>query len=464
MKQLKNLLLTTDAYKASHFKQLPANSDGARFYIAPRKPLTKTEKEFIVFGISYFIETYLRKPITLEDITYARKIYSKFNVLGKQYPFPYDGFLKIVNEYNGYLPINIYGVKEGEVKFKYNTPIAIIEVFDKDLVWLPGFIETAFQRAVWYGSTVATNSRNVRKLLDLFYFDSVDPDNYWTLDSRLHDFGARGVSSGESAALGGLAHLINFNGTDTMEAVVLGIEMYNIEVQDLASSIPAAEHSTVTSWGPYQINERQALDNMIDKFTTKEDTLFAFVSDSYDYKKMVDQVWGDPEIIERIKETGKIPVVRPDSGDPVEMVLYALNSLEKTWGVITNKKGYRILDGIRIIQGDGMDYKKIKELYSAILNAGFSAENVAVGMGGGLLQKLDRDSMSWSMKMFQIRRDGIWINVMKNPKTQESKKGWNPNDGVNIDDWVTYYNKTKNISNFPEARLDFKEIRGRARI
>ncbi len=456
--QLRNVLVCTDAYKASHFKQIPPDAEASRFYLAPRRKLLGAEyDDFIMFGLSYFIKKYLERPITEVDIQYAHKIWDHFNVGGGAYPFPYEAFQRIVDDFDGRLPITIAGIPEGMAFSEYNTPIAIIECHEPDLTWLPGFIETALQRAVWYGSTTATISRNVRKYLHQLYEKTVKPDDFFTLDFRLHDFGARGVSSGESAALGGLAHLINFNGTDTMEGVVLGTEVYNIDVAELACSIPAAEHSTVTCWGSDMNHERKALENMIKHFG--DGPLFAFVSDSYDYKRFVREVWCHPDIIDDVRKAGATPVVRPDSGDPNEMVLYGLTHLADAWGYEVNDKGYKVLNGINVIQGDGMNSESVVKMYEAVTKAGFSPQNVAVGMGGGLLQKHNRDFMSWSMKMFQIKRDGLWHNVQKTPVTQPEKKAWNPSNGVNSEDFISYYDHGK-IN--PDI-FDFKAIRRRAR-
>lgn len=403
---MSNLLLATDAYKGSHFKLFPPESDAVRYYIAPRKPMSPSMKEFVFFGISSFINDYLKNSPNKEDIEEAREIWDKFNVGGGVYPFPFKSF-ELMNDLHGQaykLPINIYGLPEGAVSEEYNVPVAIVECFNKDFKFLPDFIETAFQRSIWYGSTVATLSRNVRKYLETIYAETVDPEDYWSIDFRLHDFRARGVSSAGSASDGGLAHLINFKGSDTMEAIKRGVDLYGIKVEDLGCSIPASEHSTVTSFGKGIEAEKKALVRMIETYGPTS-PLIAFVSDSYDYKRMVDEVWGDPEIQNLARSIGTMPVVRPDSGDPVEMVLYALNSLEKSWGVKINNKGFKVLDGISVIQRDGMDFKKITTLYKAVIENGFSPQNVAVGMGGGLLQKINRDTMSWSMKMYQIRKN-----------------------------------------------------------
>ncbi|MGL5721065.1 MAG: nicotinate phosphoribosyltransferase [Brevinema sp.] len=451
----------TDAYKVSHYFQMPPHSEASRLYLAPRKPYTDDINEYTIFGIRYFIEKYLQKPLTTADIQRCKSLMSVFNVGASPYPFPEKGLNKIVSHYNGYLPLTITGVREGHLLKDYNLPLIVVGCDDPDLVWLPGFIETAFQRSIWYPSTVATISKAVRAFLFQSFQKSVDEANFPALDYKLHDFGARGATSGESAALGGLAHLLNFNGTDTMEAVFLGHTLYGSPVSDLAASIPAAEHSTVTSWGEDINAEREALINLIEQCHRRGDKMFSFVSDSYDFYQFVDNVWGDPAIIKLINDYKLNPVVRPDSGDPIEVVLYALNSLAKSWGYTVNSKGYKVLNTIRIIQGDGMTISRITNLVNVMLEQNFSAENVSFGMGGGLLQKFDRDSMSWSMKMYKIKVAGQWRDVRKKPVTQNNKIAYNPANIVDDSDWVVHYelkNGSPTIYN-----EDFVTIKNRVR-
>ena len=429
----------TDAYKVGHFLQLPKNTQAVRFYIAPRQALRSENENYIVFGIRYFIEKYLKNPLTYQDIEDAKNIWKFFNPNGASTTFPEEGFKKIVAKYKGFLPVKIVGVKEGSILNKYNVPVFVISVDDPDLVWLPGFIETALQRSIWYPSTVATISYNVKQKLLKAHETSVSIKNYNAIQYQLHDFGARGATSGESASIGGLAHLLNFLGTDTMEAVYLGHKLYDIPINELASSILASEHSTVTSWGNKHVGEREALLNMIDTCKKHGENIFAFVSDSYDYFYTVDKIWGDPEIIKAIQYAKLSPVVRPDSGDPVEVVLYALDSLSKSWGYTTNEKGYKVLNTIRIIQGDGMNIERISTLIDAILEQKYSVENVSFGMGGGLLQNLNRDSMSWSMKMYKLKQDDVWRDIRKSPLTQQNKESYNPQNVVDDTNWVTHY-------------------------
>lgn len=451
----------TDAYKASHFLQLPKGAEESRFYIAPRRSFRQETSRYLVFGIRYFIERYLITPITEKDIEESKKIWNYFNIGGESYTFPEEGFKKIIKEYKGFLPISITGVKEGQVLDQYNIPIFIISIADPDLVWLPGFIETALQRSIWYPSTVATISYIVKQKIKNAYHISVDTQNYDSLITKLHDFGARGATSGESAAIGGLAHLLNFIGTDTMEAVYLGYKLYNTPIPELAQSIPASEHSTVTSWGNKHEGEKESLLNMIETAKRCNDKIFSFVSDSYNFYHTIDHIWGDPSIIKTLQDAQLTPVVRPDSGDPVEVVLYALNSLAKSWGYTINSKGFKVLNTIRIIQGDGMSIDRIQRLIDAVLENKYSIENLTFGMGGGLLQKLNRDTMSWSMKMYKIKINGKWQEVLKNPITQQNKTSYDSKNLVDDKDWVTHYQWNKDLTQPIIFKEDFTNIRQR---
>ena len=188
-------------------------------------------------------------------------------------------------------------------------------------------------------------------------------------------------------------------------------------------SIPAAEHSTVTAWG--RDGEAEAYANMIAQFG-KPGKLVAVVSDSYDVFNAVSALWGK-KLKDQVLRSGATLVVRPDSGNPSEVVVEVARRLAAAFGASANKSGFAVLNPcVRIIQGDGMDLDQIDIVLNALTGAGFSAENVAFGMGGGLLQKVDRDTLKWAMKASAIKIHGVWRDVYKNPVTDPgkvSKKG-----------------------------------------
>ena len=236
------------------------------------------------------------------------------------------------------------------------------------------------------------------------------------LNFKLHDFGARGASSNESAMLGGMGHLVNFMGTDTIAATVAAKRLYNEAMAGF--SIPAAEHSTITSWG--RENEVKAYRNMLRQFA-KPGSLVAVVSDSYDIFNAVENLWGS-ELRQEVIDSGATVVVRPDSGDPVEVVTKVAKLLDKTFGSVINAKGFKLLNNVRIIQGDGINAESVEAILTSLKQAGFCADNVAFGMGGALLQAPQRDDQKFAMKCSAALIDGTWVDVQKDPITDHGKR------------------------------------------
>jgi nicotinamide phosphoribosyltransferase len=186
-----------------------------------------------------------------------------------------------------------------------------------------------------------------------------------------------------------------------------------------AFSIPAAEHSTMTAWG--RNGETAAFANMIEQFGG-EGKSFSVVSDSYDLWNAIDNVWGG-SLKDEVKNMGGTLVIRPDSGDPAKVVREALERLAVKFGTSINSKGYKVLpDYVRVIQGDGISPQSLSKIIDVVMKAGFSADNVTFGMGGGLLQQVNRDTMSWAMKASAISIDGAWKDIYKDPVTSRSKR------------------------------------------
>lgn len=209
-------------------------------------------------------------------------------------------------------------------------------------------------------------------------------------------------------------------GTDTITALVGARRYYNEAVAGF--SIPAAEHSTITSWG--RENEAEAYRNMLKQFG-KEGAIFAVVSDSYDIYNAVENIWGT-ELRQAVIDSGGTLVVRPDSGDPVEMVTGVVTRLAEKFGVTVNEKGYKVLNNVRVIQGDGINIDNVSEILASLKQNGFSADNVAFGMGGALLGAPQRDDQKFAMKASAALVDGEWVDVFKDPISdpgKTSKKG-----------------------------------------
>lgn len=400
-----NIILNTDSYKTSHFLQYPEGTTNVFSYIESRGG---EYDQTLFFGLQAFIKEYLLKPICLRDIQEAEEVYQLHGV-----PFNKQGWVDILRKHKGYLPIKIRAVKEGTIVPTHNV-LVTVENTDIEFPWLTSYIETALLRAVWYPTTVATISNNIRNVIKN-RLDSLDD-----LDFKLHDFGARGVSSLESSALGGLAHLINFSGTDNVPALMYARKYYDEHMAGF--SIPAAEHSTITSWG--REHEADAYANMLKQFA-KPGSVVAVVSDSYDLFNAVEKIWGE-ELRQQVIDSGATVVIRPDSGNPVDIVAKTAVLLDKNFGNTINDRGLRVLNNVRIIQGDGINEQSIKDILARLKMLGYSADNVAFGMGGALLQHMNRDTLKFAMKASAVKVNGEWRDVFKDPVTdfgKRSKKG-----------------------------------------
>jgi len=327
-----------------------------------------------------------------------------------------------VNKYNGFLPVRIQALPEGSI-VKYGVPVAQITSMDETYPGIISVIETSLLRAIWYPSSVATLSREIKKNLKKFIEMSSDLEPSVILPTMLNDFGARGASSGEAASIGGLAHLINFIGSDTIEAIDAAEIYYDHDCDrdgPVLISVPASEHSVTTIDG--ELGEKNFVSNIIDTFTDMKFPIISIVADSYDMDRFVTEYIGT-DLKEKIEARDGWIVVRPDSGQPEYIVPRVLKQLYDKFGGSVNSKGFVVLNPkVRVIQGDGINFESINSILGEILDAGFSVENVVFGMGGQLLQSVMRDDHSWAMKTNAVKKiGGEWEDVQKKPKTDMSK-------------------------------------------
>ena len=404
-----NIILTTDSYKASHYLQFPPGTEFTHYYIESRGGLYDRT---LFFGLQAFLRQTLARPITREHIEEAASFFAAHGE-----PFNRAGWEHILTTHAGRLPVEIKAAPEGSVIGTHNVLATIVNT-DPACFWLPGYLETALLRATWYPTTVATISFHAKlAILRALARSSDIPADQHPAAFKLHDFGARGATSQESAALAGMAHLVNFSGTDTIEGILAAQRFYDEPMAGF--SIPAAEHSTITAWG--REGELDACRNMLRQFA-KPGAMVAVVSDSYDLMHVVRTVWGGT-LKDEILNSGATLVVRPDSGDPLTVPIDVLRALDEAFGTTTNSKGFRVLPScIRVIQGDGINGGSLPVLLDNILSAGYSADNIAFGMGGGLHQMLNRDTQKFAMKCSAARVRGAWQDVFKSPAADQGKR------------------------------------------
>jgi nicotinamide phosphoribosyltransferase len=404
-----NILLSADSYKYTMHKQYPEGTEYVFSYIESRGGEYDTT---MFFGLQGFIKQYLSKPITEYNINEAQDYIDAHigtNVFNR------EGWDYILKEHNGYLPIQISAIPEGTVVPTSNILLSIVNT-DPNCYWLPTFLETALLRAIWYPTTVATRSYHTKKTIEPFLEKSGDIAN---LDYMLHSFGSRGVSSTDSAMIGGAAHLLNFKGTDDVIALNYIDRYYGTDL--VFTSVPAMEHSTVTSWS----NEADSYRNMLLQY--KDYPVVSIVSDSYNIFEACHMYGRDlRDLIQERIDNDKTFVIRPDSGDPAEVIIQCLDILKQYFVIELNGKGYKNIKGIRILWGDGITLDNIRHILAILDENEWSTDIVLFGQGGGLLQQLDRDTLKFAMKCSAVCVNGEWRDVFKNPITDSgkvSKKG-----------------------------------------
>ena len=285
--------------------------------------------QVVFFGLQYYLQRYLSGVVVAEeDVCEARQFVDQHMGPGM---FNYEGWMHVVRRHGGKLPVMIKAVPEGSVVDVSNV-LMTIENTDPVCYWLPNYLETLLLK-VWYPITVGTLSRAIRRVVLSALERSGDPE---LIHFKLHDFGYRGVSSEETAGIGAAAHLINFKGTDTVAGIRVLQQYYGSQEME-GFSVPAAEHSTITSWG--RENEAQAYRNMLTQFPAG---IVAVVSDSYNVYQASEKLWGELLRDQVLGREGTL-VVRPDSGNPRETVLRVLQILGDKFGYEMNAKGYRVL-------------------------------------------------------------------------------------------------------------------------
>jgi len=409
----KNIIQTTDSYKLAHWQQYQPDTETVYSYFEAREGAEFDSTVF--FGLQYLLKEYLEgMVVTQTKIDDAELLVEQH--LGSKDLFNRKMWEHIWFAHDGKLPIRIKAVPEGTVVPVGNVMMTV-ENTCPHCAPLTNHLETLLCH-VWHACTVATLSREVKKMISVFTEKTADNDG--ALDFMLHDFGFRGVSSVEAAAIGGLAHLINFKGTDTVAALVAAQEYYGHEGA-AGFSVPATEHSVMTSLGPD--GEERIIGQLLEAYPTG---ILSVVSDSFDIYNTVENIIGGT-YREQILERDGVFVVRPDSGDPVETVLRLLAILWEKFGGSLNSKGYRVINPkVKVLWGDGLDKQKIEEILVAITDAGWSVENIATfGMGGGLLQKINRDTQRFAFKCSAQKRDGTWYDIYKDPidGSKASKRG-----------------------------------------
>lgn len=400
-----NFLKLTDSYKVTHWKQYPPDTEYVYSYLESRGG---TFPATTFFGLQYILKRYFEGiQVTKAKIDAAERFWNAH--FGGKGLFNRDGWEHILRAHDGRLPLLIRAVPEG-TNVPTKNVLMTVQNLDPAVPWLTNYAETVLTQ-VWYPLTVATRSRAMRGVIADHLAATGTPA---LIDFKLHDFGFRGSTSVESSAIGGAAHLVNFKGTDTASALELIAEVYSDPMAGF--SIPASEHSTITSWG--RENEIDAMRNMLEAYPAG---LMACVSDSYDIFDACTNKWGGA-LKDRVLSRDGVLVVRPDSGPLPETPLTVIKLLGEAFGYRYNAQGAKVLnDKVRVIQGDGIDINTMGDILARLKSEGWSADNIAFGSGGGLLQTVNRDTCKVAFKASAISRGGAWHPIYKEPVTDPGK-------------------------------------------
>ena len=412
-----NICLLTDSYKVTHHYFYPEGTEKIYSYLESRvgAEFNKT----IFYGLQYILKKYLEGPVvSQEKIDEADRLIAAH--IGEGI-FNREGWQYILDEHDGCLPIEIKAVKEG-TPVDVSNVLMTVENTDKESFWLVNYLESLLLQ-VWYPSTVATLSAEVRKLAN-FYLD-VTGSSKDNLDFMLHDFGYRGATSTESSMLAGSAHLLSFSGTDTIPALTIPENYYN-DSNIYGFSVQATEHSVMTSLGP-----EGEMDQILNVINQAKEGILSIVIDSYNYRNFLTQASSsgselNSAILDFLDVEGNKVVFRPDSGEPVSTTIDCLNILEGGFGSRLTDKGYKVFDSnIGLLWGDGLDYQKIRDILFAMKSNGWAAQNIIFGMGGGIHSAVNRDTQRNAFKCSAQLRNGEWHDIFKNPldSSKKSKTG-----------------------------------------
>ncbi len=430
-------VLLSDSYKQFHNKMYPKGMTKLYSNMTPRSFKRLGCDKAVWFGLQYYIQEYLvgqwrtnffNKP--LEEVLAE---YKRFH---KHFSFT-DVDTEHIEKLHKlqYLPIEIKALPEGTL-VPEKVPFFTITNTHPAFGWLVNFLETQMSTVIWDMTTVATIAYRYRKLLDKWAEKTGDPS---FVQWQGHDFCMRGRSSIEST-YNQAGHLLSFTGTDTIPAVLMLEEYYdaNIETELVGSSVPASEHSVMTSYG--KEDEIKAFERLLDQFP---EGIISIVSDSFDLWKVCTEyvVTLKDKIMAR---NGKL-VIRPDSGDPVDILCGTIvgpidynftvtnaeiGVVELLWNVFggtVNEKGYKVLDPhIGVIYGDSITLDRAEQICRRLEAKGFASTNVVLGIGSYTYNYNTRDSLGIAVKSTycEVVENGFVEKreIFKDPVTDDGTK------------------------------------------
>lgn len=434
-----NPLLMTDGYKTSHVKMYPEKTEYVFNNFTPRsvKFMHPKAKDIVVVGIvpmlQHIYETWdinFFKKDKKEVITEAKEYFNSY--LGCNYDMSH--FEKLHDL--GYLPIHVRALPEGSVVAQ-NIPILTVINTKPDFYWLPNFLETFISSNLWKMLHSASIAYAFKKIVRKFATET-DIENIAFTDFQCHDFSARGMQSMDAAMFSGIGFLSCFKGTDTIISLQAVNKFYGDK--NVGFSVPASEHSVMTAYG--KDNEIASFERLLLLYPTG---ILSVVSDTWDLWKVCSEFL--PALKDKIlARNGKL-VIRPDSGDPVDIICGSVNPayrtgiagknrtnwtpeekgvielLWDTFGGTINEQGFKVLDShIGLIYGDSITLDNCEEICEKLKTKGFASTNIVFGVGSYSLGYATRDSQGCAVKSTFVIVNGQPLNIFKDPITDNGVK------------------------------------------
>lgn len=424
-------LVYKDFYKADHRRQYPEGTTLVYSNFTARFSRNPDIKEYVVFGIQYFIEEYLINRFRHGFFTVPKeKAVADYKrrldfALGKD-SVPIDHIEELHDLQ--YLPIEIRSLPEGYL-CQIGVPCMTIHNTNPNFYWLTNFIETILSTIIWGPMTSATIAHEYRKILDMYAEKTSDIPEF--VDFQAHDFSMRGMFGLEAAMMSGAAHLLSFKGTDTIPAIDFLEKYYeaNCEAEFVGGSVPATEHSVMCSGG--KETELETYKRLITDIYPSG--IVSIVSDTWDFWAVLSEIL--PKLKNEIMDRDGKLVIRPDSGDPVKIICgdyentderVQKGAIEVLWDIFggeINSKGYKQLDShIGLIYGDSITLERCKEICKQLEAKGFASTNIVFGVGSYTYQYCTRDTLGFAMKSTYCEVHGEPRMIYKDPKTDNGIK------------------------------------------
>lgn len=429
-----NPLMLIDFYKADHRRQYPEGTEMVYSNFTPRKFRQEGQAELVFFGLQYLVKEYLIKQwnegffnVPKEKVVadYKRRM---DNALGKD-SIPIEHIAELHDL--GYLPLIVKGLPEGSIVTPRVPVVTVYNTLPK-FFWLTNYLESLMSAILWKPSTSATTAYLYRKTFEEYARSTVSDVNIEFANWQGHDFSFRGMSGMEDACMSAAGHLLSFYGTDTVPAIDFHELYYNAnsDKELIGGSVPATEHS-VMCMGTKD-NEIGTFERLIEELYPNG--IVSIVSDTWDFWKVITEFL--PQLKTKIlARNGKV-VIRPDSGDPVKIIIGdkdaapgspefkgAIECMWETFGGTITDKGYKLLDShIGLIYGDSITLVRQKAILEGLKEKGFASFNVVLGIGSYTYEYVTRDTYGFAMKATYGEVNGEARNIFKDPKTDDGTK------------------------------------------